>query len=201
MYSQTRQVTAIPFSGRLLMLTLTFIAAAVTAYSLTPLLPSARYTLLSIPPTELPDSLLAMTDALSLPAAFRQTAVITLGLLRGTALEMLLWGMAVVIPARPFLPMVLSLWRGGCFGVVLSMVTAWENGVADSAALFDMPLPMLLYPLGITAVLFLFAVGGYFPSSVQQADKQPQWGIFLRRYLVCSGIVFALTLAGNLLVV
>ncbi len=175
-----------PSPGRLLALTLGFAAAAVTAYSLTPLLPAARYTLTAAPALALPEAVQAL--AMPLPAAALSLVLGLLGLLRGVVCELLLWGLAAVIPACPLLPMLLSLRRGGCFGVVLAMVTSDTFG---QAALAGVTPPALVCPLLCTAVLFGLAAA--------PLEKSEGWGSFIRRFLVTSGGVFALTLAGAVL--
>ncbi len=173
-----------PSPGRLLLLTLGFLAAAVVAYSLVPLLPAARYTLAPALPLLLPDSLASL--AVLLPEGLLASALALLGLLRGTLPELALWGLAAAIPACPALPMGLAMWRGGCFGAVLAMATAKGLGPAVLGGVTPWH---LVWPMLCTAVLFWFAAVppcGGFPCA------------WVKRFLAASGGVFALVLAGGM---
>ncbi len=190
MYAQAKPCPPIPADrpspspGRLLVLTLCFIAAAVTAYSITPLLPAARYTLIPALPLVLPDSLVSLAGLL--PDGLLASALALLGLLRGTLPELALWGLAAAIPACPVLPMGLAMWRGGCFGAVLAMATAKGLGPAVLGGVTPWN---LIWPMLCTAVLFWFA-------AVPPCSGFPcAW---VKRFLVASGGVFALVLAGGM---
>ncbi len=183
MYPQNRQPSA-PFGsplspGRLLILTLTYLTAAMVTCSLAPLLPPTRYVLMPADTAVLPGCLSGLTD--KLPGVLAENVAQVSGVLRGMAVEMLFWGLAVAMPTCPWLAILLSLWRGGCAGVVLSLVTA-ESG----AMLVGSNFLTLLCPLAVTVVLFLYVAG---------QGEQRHFGRFLR----FAGVVFALTLTGNLL--
>lgn len=168
--------------ARFFILLLAFITAAVIAGSLQDTLPPARYILTPRIPSDTP-----LTGLL--PAPWNAYAAEVLTCTAGLALEMLVWfiGGLTSYASAVFIPA--AVYRGLCFGFVLSMYVASSGSVLVGAEAASVTGFLL-----VTLILFLFA--GRVCRSASLSRRKSSAGSLCRygvHFLICTGAAFWVT--------
>ena len=161
--------------ARFFLLTLVFACAAVLSFSLADMLPAARYLL--TPSTVSADSFLSRflpVDAVTV----RRTAF----LLTGTAAEMGIWFLGGLGVWAGAVFLLAAVWRGACFGFVLSLIAGESASVLAGGSL-----PVLAGWLAVTVLMFCCSAAQSVPGTGKQFFR---WTL---RFLAFAGASFWIT--------